>query len=76
MVESEERKSAGNLDSYLKPTGSGINEGLATIDEVRRATDTEQEYYSDLMDLIYTGDGTATTPDGQPTVLLEDDMNE
>ena len=28
------------------------------------------------MDLIYTGEGDATTPDGQPTVMLEDDLEE
>ena len=57
MAEEEESKSAGNLNSYLEATGPASNEGL------HRVTETDQAYYNDLMDLIYTGDDHGT-PDG------------
>jgi len=68
----EERKSAGNLNNYLQASSGG------SLPSAGGANDTEQAYYSDLMDLIYTNEagGDPNSPDGQPTVgILEEEAS-
>ena len=69
MAEEEERKSAGNLNNYLEATGPASNEGLHPVN------DTDQAYYNDLMDLIYTGDNQGSPDDGEPTVTILEDSH-